>query len=364
MPKLRVTLRSSVIAVLGIAAATGATLWLIDRSSAVYTSDARVRADMVTVSSDVAGRLIDLPVAAGDRVLAGDIVARLDDREARLALAALSLDLKAVEAEVEREKLRAGMSKAAGVNRVGSRKAALASAHADLAAAQALLETAQADFARTNTLKASGLVTQTMMDRASGRLETARQAEVRARAAIAQAAAGIGEARAEAGEADVIARDVEVLSLRAHALRQHIALRKVELAQHAIASPIDGVVDEVFADRGEYVAPGARIGLMHNAAGVWIEANIKETEISRVRDGAQVEVRLDATPGRICAAHVDRIRNAAAAEFALIPNANPTGVFTKITQRVPVRILMDSDCGELRPGAMATLKILAHDRTH
>jgi len=362
MPSIRLTLRSSIVAGVVLAGMAGAVMWLIDRAGAIYTSDARVRANMVAISSDIAGRIIDLPVSAGDHIAAGETLARLDDREARLALASLLLDLKAIEAEIDREKLRAGLSKTMGASRVGSREAGLAAARADLSAAQALLETAEAEFARSSSLKASGLVTQSAMDRSTTQLEAARQSAARARAGVRRGEADIGEAEAEAGDAQVIARNVEVLSLKAHALRQQVALRKVELEQHAIASPISGVIDEVFADRGEYISPGARIALAHDASNLWIEANIKETEIARITEGAHVEAWFDAAPGRACHGRVDRIRSAAAAEFALIPNANPTGVFTKITQRVPVRIVLDAACGELRPGAMATLRIRANDR--
>jgi membrane fusion protein (multidrug efflux system) len=146
--------------------------------------------------------------------------------------------------------------------------------------------------------------------------------------------------------------------MSAHALRQRIALLKVELAQHAIVSPIDGVIDEVFAEPGEYVAPGARLALAHATSDLWLEANIKETELPRVRAGASADIRLDAARTS-CQGVVERIGDAAASEFALIPNANPAGVFTKITQRVPVRIRLGADCREARPGAMATLRIRA-----
>jgi membrane fusion protein (multidrug efflux system) len=117
----------------------------------------------------------------------------------------------------------------------------------------------------------------------------------------------------------------------------------------------------VFADKGEYIVTGARLALAHDPADLWIEANVKETDIARIRVGASAEARLDATPGRACSGRVERIGSAATAEFALIPNANPTGVFTKITQRVPVRVSLESPCTQLRPGAMASLRIVTHD---
>lgn len=344
----------------GIAIAAGIGLWLFVRAGEVHTSDARVRAGMVTVSSDVAGRIVELAVAAGDRVKAGDVLARLDDREVGLSIGALALEIKSLEAEVEREKLRAGMSKAIGGNRVDAREAELAAARADLAAAATRLATAEAEFRRAAMLKRSGLVSEAAMDRSTSQLATARQDEARARAEVAAREADIGEARAEAGEPAVISQNIEALSLRAHALRQQLALKKDERGRHVIVSPVDGVIDEVFADAGEYVSPGARIALAHDPAHVWIEANIKETEIGKVGRGAEVQVRLDASRGT-CPGRVERIGESATAEFALIPNANPTGVFTKITQRVPVRVSVDAACKGLRPGGMARLTIRAHD---
>jgi membrane fusion protein (multidrug efflux system) len=272
-------------------------------------------------------------------------------------LATRSLEFKAVEAEIEREKFRADLSRAKGASRVGANEAGLSAARADAAAARAVLRTAEANFARTQTLKGQGLTTQSAFDQSAMRLEEARQAASRTNAAVMQGKAGVGEAVADSGETQVIERNIEVLSLKAHALRQQIALQRVALSQHVIISPINGVIDEVFADTGEHVIAGARIALMHDPSDQWIEANIKETEISRVSVGAEVEVKLDASPGQPCRGRIERIGSAAAAEFALIPNANPAGVFTKITQRVPVRVALEGACAQLRPGAMANLRI-------
>ncbi|MFT3724292.1 MAG: HlyD family efflux transporter periplasmic adaptor subunit [Hyphomonadaceae bacterium] len=342
--------------VAGLAIAAGAAWWAFDRAGFVITSDARVRARMVTISSEVAGRITALPVEAGDRVKVGQVLAQLDNSEAKLSLAASAMELKVLEAQIEREKLRASLARARGANRIDSHVSSLAAANADASAARVLLEATEADHGRTVKLHASGLVTQAAMDRANAALEAARQALARAEATVREGRAGIGEARADAGEAGVIERNIEALSLQAHALRQRVSLLKVELEEHAIDSPLGGVIDEIFAEPGEHVSPGARIALAHAPDKTWIEANIKETELADVRIGARVEIQLDAS-SRGCAGEVERIGDAATSEFALIPNANPTGVFTKITQRVPVRISIGGDCIGVRPGAMATLKI-------
>ncbi len=330
--------------------------WVVDHLGVITTSDARVRGRMVTVSSDVAGRVVALPVSAGDAVAAGDVIAQLDDREARLAFEAMSLDLEALEAQIAREKMRAQLAEARGGSRIDSSRSGLAASEAEAATARARLEAVEADHARTLALKSSGLVTQAAMDRMTANLESARQAVVSAEAAIGRSRAGIGEAKAEAGEANVIAGNIHALTIEASALRQRIAAQTLTLERHRIASPISGVIDEVFADPGEHVAAGARIALAHAPDDVWIEANIKETDLAGVRIGAEVEIRMDATRDA-CSGRVERIGDAATSEFALIPNANPTGVFTKITQRVPVRVAIGADCTQVRPGAMATLRI-------
>ena len=353
---LRVRPLHAALAAGGLALVAAGAWWLIDHAGVIVTSDARVRARMVTISSEVAGRIVELPVAAGDAVKAGDVVARLDDREARLALDAMKLDLEALEAQIASEKVRARLALARGDSRIDSNRSGLAASEAEAATARARLQAVEADHARTVKLQAAGLVTQAAMDSAAASLEAARQAVLSADAAISRSRAGIAEAHADAGEAQVIDGRIGTLMLEARALRQRIAAQMLTLEQHAISGSLDGVIDEVFADQGEHVAPGARIALAHDPDEMWIEANIKETDLAAVRVGATVEIRLDASH-EACGGEVQRIGDAATSEFALIPNANPTGVFTKITQRVPVRVSIGDDCRQVRPGAMATLKI-------
>lgn len=344
--------------VTAVAAVVGAGLWLADQAAFVMTTDARVRARMVTVSPDVAGRIVAMPVEAGDRVKTGDVLAQLDDEKAKLALGAATLELKALEIGIGREKLSAEITRTSGGERVMARRATLDSAGADVEAAKAMLARSEADHVRAVTLHGAGLVARAGMDRADEALVVAQQAAARAEAELAESRAGLGEAEAERRAADVAARNAESLAASAHALRQRMAVLKVELEQHAIRSPLDGVIDEVFAEPGEHVAPGTRLALAHDDAAMWLEAHIKEPDLPRIAIGAAVEIHLDAARAA-CHGSVERIGAAAMAEFALIPNANPAGVFTKITQRVPVRIRMDADCVGARPGAMASLRIRA-----
>lgn len=340
------------------AMAGAAAWWLADQHAYVTTSDARVRAQMVSISADVAGRIEDLPIRAGDRIARGDVIVQLDERRAKLALAEANLDLKALEIAIARLRLEAEVDQARGDSQIDVALSGLDAARADIGAARASLAAAQADHARKQTLHASGLIADAAMDRAGESLELARLGEVRSLTTLASRRAGLAEAHADASAAGLAEQDAERLVMEAAALRQHIASLKLDLEHHAITSPINGVVDEVFADAGEHIQAGARIALAHTTTGLWIEANIKETDIGRVTTGAAVEIRLDAA-ARACSGEVERIGLATTSEFALVANANPAGVFTKVTQRVPVRIRIGGDCEQVRAGAMANLRIKA-----
>lgn len=347
-------LSASVLAAMAGAAAW----WLTDQHAHVSTSDARVRAQMVSISADVAGRIEELPIHPGDRIARGDVLAQLDARRAKLTLASASLDLKALEIAIARLHLEADVDRARGGSQIDAALSGLDAAQADIEAARTSLAAAQADHARKQTLHASGLIADAAMDRAGEALELARLGEVRSLTTLASRRADLAEAQAEANAAGLTEQDAERLIMEAAALRQRIAALKLDLEHHAIASPIDGVIDEVFADAGEHVQAGARIALAHGTDGLWIEANIKETDIGRVTVGAAVEIRLDAAT-HACSGAVERIGSATTSEFALVANANPAGVFTKVTQRVPVRIRIGRDCEQVRAGAMANLRIKA-----
>ncbi|MGH6662111.1 MAG: HlyD family secretion protein, partial [Rhodospirillales bacterium] len=133
--------------------------------------------------------------------------------------------------------------------------------------------------------------------------------------------------------------------------------QKLDFADRTIKSPIDGVVDKTFVRIGEYVTPGQRLALVHDPSKIWIEANIKETEIRNLKPGQVVEVSVDAYPGREFRGRVLTVGHAATSQFALLPTPNPSGNFTKITQRLPVRIVIDQQAGLLRPGMMVEINI-------
>jgi len=188
-------------------------------------------------------------------------------------------------------------------------------------------------------------------------LSRAQERHQKAQADLAAALADVGQAEAERGEMNVLASRMDALL---HAETEISAQREqqaLDAADRTIRSPIDGVVSETFVDRGEFVGPGQRLMLVHNPDLVWVEANIKETDIRHLAPGMPVNIRIDAFPDRTFTGTVARIGQAATSEFALLPNPNPSGNFTKVTQRLPVRIAVEETQGVLRPGMMAVVNI-------
>ena len=170
-------------------------------------------------------------------------------------------------------------------------------------------------------------------------------------------------AHAAREEMVVIARQLESLGPQERELTATRDRAALDMADRTIRMPFDGVVDRIFMDPGEYVLAGQRIVLVHNPAQIRIEANAKETDIRFFRPGTRVRVTVDAWPSRVFPGVVDRVVEAATSEFALLPSPNPSGNFTRITQRLPLRIQLDPPPppAMLRPGMMVRVEAEARE---
>ena len=281
----------------------------------VHESDARITADMVSVSSRVAGRVVERPAGAGSRVARGDPLAVIDSREARARLAVLDAGLAL---------LMAGP---------GAREGA------------PVLPDPGADPRRSGPALP--------------------EAGPRALDAPPQAGPETGAAPREAepmrpGSGSGV-RGAGARAARRALLLARIRRHRIEVADHVVRSPRDGVVSRTFVEAGEYVQAGQRIALLHDPREVYVEANVRETEIRRLRPGQGVRVEVDAYPDRTFEGRVVQVGFAATSTFALLPSPNPSGSFTKVTQRFPVRISVEQDEERLRPGMMVEVFIRTGD---
>ena len=345
-----------------ILALLAASAWYIHRFvTLVVVDDARIAADMITVSSRVPGWVTEVQVIAGDQASAGNLLVRIDSREQALFLAELEARLASLDARRRELEARAAMVDLQTSSQQAGSRAKLEVSRAALPSAEAERIYAEAEFGRAMQLMNSGSGTRQRYDQARSGLDTARQKVLGAIAEIQNAEAMIAAATAAREELNVLRRQLDGLDPQARELaaqRDRVAL---DIRDRTILMPFDGMVDRVFIDPGEYVAAGQRVLMLHDPARVRVEGNVRETDIRHFRPGTPVRVTVDAIPGRVFEAVVERVGGAATSEFALLPSPNPSGNFTKITQRLPIRVALRPapEPGLLRPGMMVQVEAAA-----
>ena len=335
-PARKGRVRTLVLAAAGIAIVIGAGTfgydWWTNGRFFVSTDDAYVGADTSIVTSKIAGTVKSVPAPDNTRVKAGDPLVVLDDADYRNALAR-------AEAQIA--------TGAATVARIGqqvvSAEAAVESAVAQRASAKAVADNAAAQYDRVNALAGKGFATASALDAARAARDQARQAVVAADAAVTAAHANVGVLAAQKTEAERtldqyrLARDQAALNL------DHTVIR----------APFDGVVGNGAAQPGEFVQPGQRLLALVPLDQVYVEANFKETQLADLKLGERVTVTVDAYPHLAVMGTLASIAPASGSQFSLLPPDNATGNFTKIVQRVPVRIRLPDDViadGLIRPG--------------
>jgi len=317
--------------VLVAAVGYGAHWWAVGRFF-VSTDDAYVGADIAQLSARVAGRIDSVPVASNQHVRKGDALVRLDDTDYRLAVDQARARLATQEASVTRF-----------ARQIEAAKAAITQARAQLDSANAENERAEADFKRIQSLTKSQYNSVASLDTARANRDKARAAVEAANAGITSADANVSVLEAQKTEAERTAAE----------LRVTLAKAQWDLDATVVRAPIDGFVGNKSVQVGDYVTAGKRLAAIVPDEAVYIDANFKETQLSGIHPGATVQIAVDAADGEPIAAKVVSIAPATGSQFSLLPPENATGNFTKIVQRVPVRISVPRsfvERGLLRPG--------------
>ncbi|MCH9670422.1 MAG: HlyD family secretion protein [Gammaproteobacteria bacterium] len=349
--------RFAFIGVILLALVAWGALWTHQRLQFVHEIDARVVADVVTVGARVDGWITDLAVQSGDAVKVGDVVAAVDARDARFGLADYEGDLGALRAERARVNARRALVDEQTKNREGSERARLLAANAAVDALSHEVKFARSEFERALKLSKTGVVSTTSLERARTEFLSAQQGLAKARADVATAKANVDLAVGARKELEVLDQEATMLDEKSKQMETRIARQALVVDEHNQRSPIDGVVSKTFVLPGEYVRLGQRIALIHDPRNVWVEANIRETEVGRLQVGQLVDVSVDAYPDAVFEGTVERIGHATTGEFALLPSPNPSGNFTKVTQRIPVRISVSVGSERLRPGMLVEVDI-------
>jgi membrane fusion protein (multidrug efflux system) len=298
------------------------------------TDDAYIKADSTIISPKVSGYIAQVLVGDNQPVKAGQLLARIDDRDLRTALEQAQADVAGSEAAVRN--LDAQIALQQPIIEQGT---------ADVAAAEANLKFAQEERARYDDLMKSG----------SGTIQRAQQTDAALREKVAQLQHGKSALLAAQKKVDVLTTDrtKAVAQLdRARAVAEQAALN---LSYTEITAPVEGTVGARSLRVGQFVQAGTQLMAVVPLDAVYVVANFKETQLTNVRNGQPVEIRIDSFRGVRLRGHVDSLSPASGLEFALLPPDNATGNFTKIVQRVPVKITLDdrSLTGLLRPGMSA-----------
>ena len=217
------------------------------------------------------------------------------------------------------------------------------------------LKQAAEDYKRNKEIEK--YLTQQEVARAQSAYQQAEQNLRKAQADVASARGMMSAAGGSRKNLQVIAQQLTVLARQADEIRAQIKRQEVDIADRVITSPADGKVVMTFLRKGEHVAPGQRIAMFHDPQEIWVEANVKETDVGALKPGMKADIHVDAYPGKVFRGEVSRIGQVATSKFALLPDPNPSGNFTKITQRLPVRIVLTDKDRALRPGMMVEVDI-------
>lgn len=310
----------------------------------VTTDDAQVDGHITPVLARVGGYVAEVRVNDNQSVKAGDVLATIDDRDLRAKLDQSDAELRALVASVGGDG-RVGQAQA----QISAAQAAAAAADATVAQARANADKANSDLQRFRALSAKNIVSAQQLDAASAAAQAA-QAQLLA----AQRSADAAHQQVVSAGAGLSAADARVAAARA--ARDQVAL---QLSYTRITAPQTGVVAKRSVEVGQLVNPGQPLMSVVPLSNVWVTANLKETEVRDVHPGDAVEFEVDAYPGHTFRGSVESVSPATGARFSLLPPDNATGNFTKVVQRIPVRIAVTAQDPQrpLRPGMSANVTI-------
>ena len=331
------------------------------------TDDAFVRGDLTPLSTKVAGIVRNVEVSDFQRVHAGDLLVELQDDDYQAQTAQASAAVEAAKAAIENNRRQRELQDSriqralAGIDQA---KAQIAAAEAGINAVQADVVRTQAERARQESLLATQAATKQKVEAAVADEQRLAAQEASRKADLEQAKVALRSneiaVESERRSKAVLESQEQQLIADLHAKEASLAVAKINLGYTKISAPADGTVGERQVRPGQLVSPGTQV-LTFVADTKWVQANYRETQLTNVKVGDSAELRIDQYPGKVFRGKVIEIAPASGSQFALLPPDNATGNFTKVVQRIPVKIAFDDSklASSLRPG----LSVIATVRT-
>lgn len=335
----------AVASLAAIAIIIGGTVWWTGKQRYEATDNAFVQADTVLVMPQVSGYVVEVLVNDNEHVEAGQVLARIDPTTFQARLDQAIANANALDAAISAVDDKAALEQAVIAERV-----------AGVSSARAEAGRAEADLKRYRDLAGQGWVSEQKLSTVSAGADQSRAGVAQAQAALEaerRSAASLGSARAQT-------------VAQAAAARAAVEQARLDLERTVIRAPVAGVVGARSVRPGQLVQPGASLMSVVPLGKTYVVANFKETQVARLRIGQTVEIKADAFGGEKITGKVESFAPATGAEFALIPVENAVGNFTKIAQRIPVRIAVDREtplATALRPGLSIEVKVDVRDST-
>ena len=352
--------RAALFLIVMVGVLTGAVFgisWLHYYFTHASTDDARVKGDLIAVSPTVQGKIRLLPIQEGDRVQKGQLIAQLREEDYQAQVDAAAGVVQTIEGELKEAEAELALVREKTQKEVTEATAALCAVQARQDEEEASLRQASLEYNRIKKLHQSKTVSASEMDRVQAAFDLARARLEVAKEVIKENQAKLQIAEANTAEVDSKEQRVESLRGRLEETRGALTAAELKLDHTTVSSPIDGVVAKKVANIGEVIKPGQTIAVIVDLNDLWVEANLEETKLEHVRLGQTVDVKVDAYPGTTFTGRVVNIGAAAASEFALIPENRSAGNFTKVTQRIPIKIEVTNPPYQLRPGMMVVVGI-------
>ena len=311
------------------------TTWRFQQS----TDDAYVQSDVTVISPKLEGYIKEVRAEDNQPVIAGQVLFVIDDRDIAAKLAQAEAAVATAEAAVETYE-----------SRLELQRSVIDQAKAEVTSAEAEQSRAERDFQRYKQLITSDFASRQRFETAQAENEKAAAAVSQKRAAVLAALGTLRVLRAQ--------RDEE--KAKRQQARASLQLAKNDLDNTVIRAPVAGVVGNRAGRTGQYVKPGTQLMSLVPLPYVYVTANFKETQLTRMRPGQPAEIYIDAYPDRTLTGRIESFAPASGAQFSLLPPDNATGNFTKVVQRIPVKIVLmpgHALSGRLRPGMSAVATI-------
>lgn len=319
--------------------------WLIGRHLE-STDNAYVQGEITRVSSQLGARIEQVRVQDNQHVEQGELLLVLESTDFQLAKQRAEATLATREAELSRAR-----------STLEQQTSLIAASQADVSASQATFERAQIDLSRAHTLRKPGFVSEERVTTLAADSRIARSHVSRAQADL----------QAQHQQISTLQAEVKRLEAQISSARADLAQAELNIARTEIHAPISGMVGQRAARTGQYVQAGAYLLSLVPDQDIWIQANFKETQIGHMRPGQSAELTFDSFPDTPIEAQIESLFAASGAQFSLLPPDNATGNFTKVVQRIPVKLTFAANNplkGLIRPGMSVEVKVDLRSEPH